>query len=94
MKQDDMHSTGSFVICNFGPYENMGEAPVYLGDATRGCTPYTFTTNICKAQTFAYRFAAEEEMKRENNHLKAENHPLAGHLFIAELYTRPIVESI
>lgn len=33
-----------------------------------------------------------KEMKRENEFLKAEKHPLAGHLFIAEIYTRPIVE--
>ena len=63
-----------------------------VGDPTRGITPYKFTENICKAQTFAYRFAVEEEMKRENKYLEAEKHPLAGHLFIAEIFTRPIIE--
>lgn len=92
MERDDMHYTGGYVICNFGPNEDTKSAPAYLGDPTRGITPYKFTENICKAQTFAYRFAVEEEMKRENKHLEAEKHPLAGHLFIAEIFTRPIIE--
>lgn len=91
MKNNDMHYTGCFVISNFGPYENMGTAPVYLGDATRGCSPHTFTANICKAQTFAYKLAAEEEIRRENKNLEEEGHPLAGHLFIAEIFIRPII---
>lgn len=92
MEQNDMYYTGCFVICNFGSDENTGAAPVYLGDTTRGIMPYRFTVNICKAKTFAHRFAAEAEMKKENEYLKAEKHPLAGHLFIAEIFTRLIVE--
>lgn len=92
MSKDYIHYTGCFVICNYGPNEDTKTAPVYLGDPTRGITPHKFTANICKAQTFAYKFAAEEEMKRENEFLKAEKHPLAGHLFIAEIHTRPIIE--
>lgn len=91
MNEDDMHYTGKFVICNFGPYENTKTAPFYLGDPTRGIAPNMFTANICKAQTFAYKSAAEAEMKRENEFLKAGEHPLAGHLFIAEIFTRPII---
>ena len=92
MDKDDMYYTGGYVICNFGPNEDNKTAPVYLGDPTRGITPNHFTANICKAQTFAYLTAAEAAMKRENKYLEAEKHPLAGHLFIAEIYTRPIVE--
>jgi hypothetical protein len=95
MNKDDMHYTGGYVICNFGPNENTKTAPgyfVYLGDPTRGITPNHFTSNICKAQTFAYQTAAEAAKKRENKFLEAENHPLAGHLFIAEIYVLPIVE--
>ena len=91
MGNDDMHYTGCFVICNFGPNENMNTAPVYLGSSVMGVAPRHFTANICKAQTFAYRFAAEEKKKRENEFLEAEKHPLAGHLFIAEIFTRPII---
>lgn len=91
MNKDDMHNTGCFVICNFGPNEDTKDVPVYLGDFTRGITPHKFTANICKAQTFAYMWAAEEEKKRENELLAAEKHPLAGHLFIAEIFTRPII---
>ena len=89
---DNMHYTGAYVICNFGPKADTKSAPVYLGDPTRGITPHKFTENICKAQTFAYQAAAEAEMKRENEFLEAEKHPLAGHLFIAQIYTLPIVE--
>lgn len=92
MNKDDMHYTGCFVICNFGPEGNTNTAPVYLGDPTRGITPNHFTANICKAQTFAYKTVAEAGMKRENEFLEAEKHPLAGHLFIAEIYVHPIVE--
>lgn len=92
MNQDDMHYTGGFVICNFGPDADTKTASVYLGDPTRGITPNHFTANICKAQTFAYKSAAEDAMKRENKYLEAEKHPLAGRLFIAEIFTRPIVE--
>ena len=92
MNQDDMYYTGCFVICNFGPNEDTKSAPVYLGDPTRGIAPYKFTVNICKAQTFAYKSAAEEELKRENKYLEENKHPLAGHLFIAEIYTRPVIE--
>ena len=91
MNEDDMHFTGGFVICNCGPYDDTTAAPVYLGDPTRGITPNHFTANICKAQTFAYKSAAVDAMKRENKYLEAEKHPLAGHLFIAEIFTRPII---
>lgn len=87
-----MHYTGAYVICNFGPNEDTKTAPVYLGDPTRGIAPLMFTASICKAQTFAYKSAAEDAMKRENESLKAGKHPLAGHLFIAQIYTLPIVE--
>lgn len=94
MNNDRMHMkyTGAYVICNFGPEGDTSTAPVYLGDPTEGVAPNTFTTNICKAQTFAYQAAAEAEIAKQNILLKAEGHPLAGHLFIAEIYTRPIVE--
>ena len=88
-----MHNTGCFVICNYGPNEELKGEPLYLGDPTRGVVLFGFfTTNICKAQFFAYKSAAVEDMKRVNKRLEAEKHPLAGHLFIAEVFTRPIVE--
>ena len=92
MNKDDMNYTGCFVICNFGPKEDTKTAPVYLGDPTRGIAPHMFTANICKAQTFDYQTAAEAVKMRENEGLKAGKHPLAGHLFIAEIYIRPIIE--
>lgn len=89
---DNMHYTGAYVICNFGPEEDTKSVPAYLGDPTRGIKPHKFTGNICKAQTFAYQTAAEAEKKRENELLEAKKHPLAGHLFIAKIFTLPIVE--
>ena len=89
---DNMHDTGAYVICNFGREADTRSAPAYLGDPTRGITPHKFTENICKAQTFEYQAAAKAEMKRENELLEAKKHPLAGHLFIAKIYTLPIIE--
>ncbi|MGN0130685.1 MAG: hypothetical protein ACI4CE_07355 [Methanomethylophilus alvi] len=86
----DMHYTGCFVICNYGPYGNIRTVPAYLASPISGVKPHHYTTNICKADFFAYKSAAENQMANENAYLKAEGHPLAGQLFVAEVFTRPI----
>ena len=87
IEKEGLIYTGAFVICNFGPDEKTKSAPAYLGDPTRGVKPNKFTCNICKAQTFEYEWAAKAELQRQSKILEAEGHPLAGHLFLAEICT-------
>lgn len=87
---DTTTPTGCYVICNFGPDERTNSAPVYLLSPSNG-TAHHYTANLCRADMFATEILARSQMAEENEVLKAENHPLAGHLFVAEVLTRPIL---
>ena len=85
----EMKYTGCFVICNFGTDERTDSAPVYLMSPAFGRS-HTFTVNLCKADIFASEGMARSQLAEENQILETDKHPLAGHLFVAEVFTRPI----
>lgn len=84
-----MNNTGCFVICNYGPDERTDSQPVYLMSPVFGHA-HTFSANICKADMFATEGLAKSQLATENELLKEDKHPLAGHLFVAEVFTRPM----
>lgn len=80
--------TGAFVVIHHGP-EGEHNTPMFLVDPFRGGNhPHTFTTNICRAQLYAYYTAAKKDAVAENERLKAEEHPLAGRIEVGEIFVR------
>ena len=88
MDRKQFKYTGAFGVIHHG-HDGEYDVPLFLVDPIlSGGTPHTFTTNICRAQTYAYYTAAKKDAVAENERLKAEGHPLAGRIEVGEIFVR------
>lgn len=88
MDGKEYKNAGGYVVIHHG-IEGEHDTPMFLVDPIRsGSTPHTFTTNICRAQIYAYYTAAKKDAVAENERLAAEKHPLAGRIEVGEIFVR------
>lgn len=81
-----MQNTGAYVLVHHGA-DGKDLLPYFKVDPLKAVqSPHHYTASLARADIFSDYGMAKAAAENENEFLKAEGHPLAGHIEVAELF--------
>ena len=85
---EEMKHTGAYVVIHHGHDGKHGTPLFLVNPCFDNAKPHHYTASVGRAFLYANYVDAKNAAVKENEYLKQQGHPLAGHIEVGELFVR------